>query len=118
MSAESVLYSALIGAAPVTAIVGTQIWADTMPEGTDPPSVVYGRTSTEYLTTIHGTVFVERAVLTVVCYAATREAAEALGNAVTTAALDAKLIPRGRSGDPPEEPIPGCFVTLAFEHLG
>ncbi len=46
MSLESDLYTALTGNAALTALVGTRIKPDVLPQGTTPPAIAYQRIST------------------------------------------------------------------------
>ncbi len=96
MSAETVLYSTLSGAAGVTAIVSTRIYPDVVPQEAALPAIAFARAETEYVNTIHGTTVAKRAVLEVWCMAAGRAAAEALGDAVESAARTGGFMPSGR----------------------
>lgn len=86
MSAETQAYTVLSGAAAVTAIVGTRIYPDAVPQEQAFPSVALLRTDTEYVTTIHsGVPLAAKVTLDVWCMAAGRKAAEDLADAVETA---------------------------------
>lgn len=85
MSAESSLYAILAAAAGVTALVGSKIYPDLIPEEKDPPYIGFERISTEPVATIHGTVLAEDVGMVVACWAETRVAAEALADAVDAA---------------------------------
>lgn len=99
MSAETSLYSALSGDAGVTAIVAGRVYPDVAPQGSALPAIVFERTQTDYLNTIHGTAIAQKASLEVWCMAETRAQAEALCNAVETAARTADFITMGRRAE-------------------
>lgn len=108
MSSETTLYTTLTGAAAVTAIVGAgsaaRIYPDTIPQDAVLPAVAYARAETEYLTTVHSSVPAkERATLAVWCLAATRAGADALADAVLTAAAAAQFTPISRRADYDDE---------------
>lgn len=87
MSAETVLYATLTGSAPVSALVATRIYPDLVPQEAALPCVAFSRVDTRYLTTIHtATPLGQDAVLEVACMATSRTAADALADAVLTAA--------------------------------
>ena len=82
MSAETLLYSTLSGAAAVTAIVSTRIYPDVVPQDATLPCVAFNRIDTVYHTTIHSAVPVaETAILEITCMAGTRVNADALADA-------------------------------------
>lgn len=84
----------------MTAIVGTKIFSDIPDEGADAPFVFFERIDTEMIPSIHsGMPIAEITQLSVVCYAETREAAEALGDACVTGATGAGFIYDGRLGE-------------------
>ena len=107
MSAETQFYSALTGAAGVTAIVGSgsaaRIYPDLTPQEIALPCVAYSRTGTEYLTTIHSGVPLG-ADVTIECWcmATTRTAADALADAVEAAAGAVYFTPASRSSVVPD----------------
>lgn len=115
MSAESDIKTAL-EAAGVTALVSTRVYPDIRPQDDALPAIVYGRDSTEFITTIHGTVALTRAQMYVGCYAETRAGAEAVANAAHTALLAAGLLPLNRKGDYEDE-TNGYIVAQLFEHI-
>lgn len=82
MSLDTDLRAALVGNEGITALVGTRIVADRMEEGAARPFIIYSRESTQYETTLDGTVLAERATFDVQCWADTRASAEAVANAV------------------------------------
>lgn len=87
MSAENTLYSTLSGASGVTAIVGTAIYPDILPQDAEVPAVAFARTGTEFVSTIHAAAPLGASVtLEISCIARTREDADALADAVETAA--------------------------------
>jgi hypothetical protein len=87
MSAETVCYATLSGAAPVTAITGERIYPDFVPDDKTLPAIAMNRMATEYVNTIHTNAAVASNVtLEVWCMASTRSGAEQLGD-VTDSAL-------------------------------
>jgi hypothetical protein len=100
MSAESTLNAALLGAAGVTALVADRVYPDILPQGKPLPAVVYARTDTEYVTTIHSNA--TRATIVTLetwCFAKSRPAAESLADAVEVALASSGLRPVGRNPD-------------------
>lgn len=85
MSVETDLYSALSTDAGVSALVGLRVYPDLAPVDVALPAMTFGRTQTEYVNTIHGSAVAIRAQLEVVCMAGTREAADAVADAVEVA---------------------------------
>ena len=98
MSAESTLYAALSGHAPLTAIVGARIYPNAMPEEGAYPAVVYTRAGTEPVTTIDGARHAEFTRMQISTWANTRTAADAAGDAIEGALLAARELPEGRQG--------------------
>lgn len=115
MTAETDLYTALTGAAGVTAIVSTRIYPDLAPQEVATPCIAYSRTGTEYITTIHSSVPLGSiATIEVWCMATTRTTADALAVAVETAAGAAGFVPQGRTAVVPDaDPqVIASIVTL------
>jgi hypothetical protein len=113
MSAETTVYSVLSAAAGVTALAGSRIYPDELPEDYDLPAVVFGRTATELVATIHGTLAARRARIQVNCWAKERLDAETLADAVQAALLAAGHLPAARESD--LEPQTGaCVSALDF----
>ena len=54
MSAESELFTALAGDAPLVAVVGTRIYPDLVPQDKALPAIALFRTETRPINTIHG----------------------------------------------------------------
>ncbi len=99
MSAEASLYALLSNAAPVTALVAARVYPDVAPQESALPAIVFERANTEYLNTIHGTTVGARVTLEVWCMAEGRSAAEALADAVLSAASGTDFVPVGRRAD-------------------
>lgn len=99
MSAEATLYSRLSTAPQVTSIASTRVYPDVAPQDSALPAIVFERTGTEYLNTIHGTTAATRATLEVWCMAEGRTAAEGLADAVIQAIAGTAFIPVGRRAD-------------------
>lgn len=104
MSPEETVRSTLAAAAPVTALAADRIYPDEIPQddvaATEPrpPAIVYRRAGTEPRFTLNDTLALTRAVMRVVCWAASRVTAETLGDAVQAALIAAKIMPVGRDG--------------------
>jgi hypothetical protein len=84
---EERLYAALVAGSPTSAIVsivGANIWPTQEPNTYGLPAVVYQRTSTEYIRTVHPDVnpVTTTAIFDVFCLATTYAAAESLGDLV------------------------------------
>jgi hypothetical protein len=97
MSAESVLYAALSGAAGVTTLVSDRIYPDNLPQGKSLPAAIYARAKTDPVYTIHNsTPVIEETDFEIWCFAQSRQDAESLGDAVKTALASASLKFTGR----------------------
>lgn len=112
MSAETQLYSTLSGAAGVTALVGNRIYPDFIGQEIVRPAVVYQRTETENVITIHSNAIAASiATLDVWCMTkASRASADALADAVEGAFVASGFMPvnRAASFDAESE----TFVTV------
>lgn len=109
MSAESVLYGYLSGHAPLTALVGTRIYPDAMPEETPMPAAVFARLSTDPTYNIGGTLLCEDVQMSVAGWAKTRGEADAIGVAIVGAMAANQQSTAGReSGFDPEV---GLYVS-------
>lgn len=90
MSAETDLYAALSAAAAVTAITGSRIYPDAVPQDVKGACIAYARTGTEFETTLHNQApYAAWATIDVVCMAATRAAADDLAVKASVAAAAA-----------------------------
>lgn len=116
MSAETVLFATLDAAAAVGALCANRIYPDTRAQESVLPAIVYRRDDTEFVATIHGTIALTRARLSVVALADTRAAAEALADAVYTAVLAAGFLMINRASDFDVDSRT-YVATLAIEHL-
>jgi hypothetical protein len=101
MSAESLLNSALLADAGVTALVDSginaRIYADFLKQEIGLPAVVFQREETEYVTTIHsGASLGTRVVMETWCLADSRLAAEELADAVEAALPAGGFVISGR----------------------
>lgn len=100
MSAETILYAALSGAAGVVALVEDRIYPTLLPQEKPIPAVVYVRIDSEYITTIHSsTPLGSRVEMEVMSIAKTNAAAEAIGDAVEVALAAALIVPTGRRSE-------------------
>lgn len=91
MSAETELYAVLSGSSGLTALVGTRIYPDILPEETSLPAVVYSRTGTQPIATIHGGNCGEFADLQISAWGKTRVSASAVADQVDVALQNAKF---------------------------
>lgn len=96
MTSEDSLYSALTGAAGVAALVGTRVYPDIAAADAAMPALSFSRIATEYLKTIHGGISAALVTFDIYCLAATREAADALAEAVQTGIVGNGFEPTGR----------------------
>ena len=87
MSVESDFYTLLSGNSGVTALVGTRIYPDELPEECDYPAVVFARTRTDEVPyrTVSGQTMGADVDLAVSCWAETRTAADAVAVAIEAA---------------------------------
>lgn len=115
MSAEEETVTAL-EAAGVVALVSTRVYPDAIPQEHVLPAIVYQRTQTNFVPTIHNSVSLTRAQIALGCYAETRASAEAVADAAHTAMLDAGFIPLNRAGDYDSD-TGGFIVASLFEHI-
>lgn len=99
MSAETVLYSTLTGAAAVTAIVSTRIYPDVAPQDVALPCVAFSRTGTETIGTLSAASVASKATIECWCMSNSRATAETLGDAVHTAASAAWFTPTSRRAE-------------------
>ena len=106
MSSETVLYSTLSAAAPVTALVGTRIYPDVVPQDILGAAIAYLKVGTESLTTIHTNVPVASfTTLEVWCMAGKRADAESVALAAVNAlgAVYFNLLDRRAEFDPDQD---------------
>ena len=85
MSAETELYAVLAASAGLSALVADRIYPDAIPEDKPSPAVVYGRTATDPVVTIHGVKVAETATLSITAWAMTRTESDAIADAIATA---------------------------------
>lgn len=88
MTAEQTLYRILAADTSLAGLVDTKIYQDIIPQPDDLPAVVFSRTSTEPVQTIHGVNIAAFAQLQVQVWAKTRSTAESVSAAIVDA-LDA-----------------------------
>jgi len=92
MSAETELHTALAGDTSLAAAVSTRIYPDFLAQEIALPAVVYQRSETEYVVTIHdGVVKGSRVTMEIWCLHNTRIGAESLADLVETAIASALL---------------------------
>lgn len=86
MSAEETIYAALSGDFAVLALTDGRISPDKSPQDEPLPAIVFARTDTEYIRTIHSSVAVGTIVtFEVIAFAESRPDAEELGDAIDAA---------------------------------
>lgn len=89
MSAETLLYAALSGAAGVTALVSTRIYPNVRPQDSAVPCIVYDRSGTQVIQSIGGAVLATVASMDVTAISATRAECESVANAAQSALVTA-----------------------------
>lgn len=117
-SAETFTYATLSGAAGVTALVGSgaaaRIYPDEAAQDAVLPLIVFDGDDADPVVTLNNTVSALRVPMNVTGWAATRLAAEALGDAVQAAMLAAGVPPAGR--DKAFDPETNAYAAvLRFE---
>jgi hypothetical protein len=115
MSAETVLNDALRTDGGLTAVVATRIYPDFLAQEIVLPAIVYQRSETEYVTTIHdGTVYGARVLLEIWSLATSRIAAEQLADLVE-AAIAPQFLPLDRRPEFDQETLTfSTVVTVAL----
>lgn len=96
MTPESLLTAALAASAPLAPLVAARIYPGAFPEGSQYPGIVYSRTGTEFIGTIHGALVAEDADFSVQAWAVTRTAANTVADATVSALVVAGYIPSSR----------------------
>lgn len=84
-SAEEQLYALLDGSSALAALVDESIYPDVIPPDVALPAVVYARSGTEPVNTIHAPAVAAFVLMQIQCWDATRSGAEAVGDAVVAA---------------------------------
>lgn len=115
MSAEDIVYAALSGDAGVAALVSGRVSPDKLPQGEPLPAIVYARTDTEYIRTIHSAAAAgSNVTLEVWCMADDRPGAEAVADAaeIALAASEAAAIGRRPEYDPDTETYSSVITCL------
>lgn len=85
MSAETIIYSALSNWPAIQAVIGPHVYPDEAPEGTPVPYIVFERSSTQPVWTVHGQLVAQEVTMTVYCVALTRLQADDIGDDATDA---------------------------------
>lgn len=116
MSAETDVKSTLGAAAAVTALVSDRITPDARAQDAATPAIVYQRTGTQFVPTIHSAVALTRVTLAVIAIADTRASAEAVADAAQAALLTAGMDPVARVAEF-DEAADKHIVTLQIEHV-
>lgn len=116
MSAESILNGVLTGAAPLSALVGTRIYPDVLPDKTSYPAVVFSREKTERVTSISGRSFGAEIVFHIAAWGKSRTQVDAVADEIeiaTDASSQIVLGDRTASYDPDTDLFAsGIEVTL------
>ena len=99
MSAESELYDAISVDGAVVALVSTRVYPDVSPVDVALPAIAFSRVGTEFVTTIHGSVEASAATIEIWCMAATRTAAESVGDAAQAACTASYFMPIDRRAE-------------------
>lgn len=87
MSAESDLYAALAGHAPLTALVSTRIYPDAIPEDKPLPAVVYSTEAAAPEWCLNDTAAATAYRFRIVAWGTTRTAASGVGDQIVAALL-------------------------------
>lgn len=110
MSVSDDLFALLSTAAGVTALVGQRIYPDALPEKAAYPAIVYAAATPEIERLLDGTIATQRVELSLGCWAPTRTAADAVGDAVTDALAGTAFYLQRR--DAAFDPETGLFAAL------
>ena len=116
MSAETAIYSTLIAAPSVTAIVSQRVYPDFLSQEIVLPAIVNQRDETEYVTTIHsGLSLGERINMDTWCLAATRIGADTLADVVENALPAGEFYPIARRSEfDPETQTFAAIITTSI----
>jgi len=115
MSAETELFAALRDSAAVGALINDKIYPDALPQEVALPAVVYQRTGTDKIRSIHGTTLGERSVLLLQVLGEVKVTAESIADACEAALEAANFVPTGRaSGMVPDTDT--RVIELTVEH--
>lgn len=110
MSAETIVYDAL-SVVGVESIVGSNIYPGMLPQGKKLPAVVFVRTGTEHITTIHSAEsLAQKATMEVLAVAESFKVAEELADAVEAAMVPVAAFPSDRRQE--IDPDSGAFLTI------
>lgn len=113
MSAETALYAALVARAGLTALVGTRIYPDAIPEDATLPAVVYQRASTAPIVSIGGVVFADDVRFAITAWGQTRTSADAVADEIGQAlATSGNPVVDRSSGYDPEVGLHGVTVDV------
>lgn len=117
-SAETDLYAALSGRAALTALVGTRIYPDAIPEGSLLPAIVYQRSSTTPTTTLLNVTVAEEVLFAISAWSETRTSCESVADEVV-AALAASSNPYANrsTGYDPEVGLHAVTVECDWWHI-
>lgn len=96
MSAESDVYAALSGSSGLTALVGTRIYPDVLPESATYPAVVFARSKTERILSISNVDYGSDVSIQVSAWAENRTSCDAAAVAIDAALVAAGIYPVGR----------------------
>lgn len=117
MSAEAFLVATLKNDAGVGALIGSgdaaRIWSDQAREGEPLPLIVYEQGEATYSRSLDNALQATQNVFSVTCWAATRNAAELLGNAVVDAMATQAEFPLARASEFDEDNVAYAAV-LSF----
>lgn len=97
MSAESTLYAILDAHPGLAGLVAERIYPGALPEGSAYPAVVFARTDTQGIDTIHGTRLAEDVTLSVQAWAPSRTQANAVGDQIEAALRASVNLPANRT---------------------
>lgn len=110
MSVETIVYDAL-NVVGVTSKVEQNIYPGMLPQGKKLPAVVFVRTGTEHITTIHSSESLgQKATIEIVSVAEKFKDAEEIADAVEVAMIPVAAAPLDRRQE--IEPDSGAFLTI------
>lgn len=110
MSAETIVYDAL-DVSGVTSKVGQNIYPGLLPQGKQLPAVVFVRTATEHVTTIHSSESLgQKATIEILAIAEKFKTAEEIADAVEVAMISVTGAPVDRRQE--IDPETGAFLTI------
>ena len=97
MSAESTLYAILNAHPGLAGLVADRIYPGALPEGAGYPAIVFARTDTQGIDTLHGSRIAEDVTLSVQAWGSGRTQANAVGDQIRAALQASGNLPTNRT---------------------